>query len=166
MSPGLIDIAAILSLIAWVYLLLFHGRFWRADQRLPRDLPAPAAWPGVVAVIPARNEADVVERAVRSVIDQRYTGDLRVIVVDDQSNDGTAAAARRGAGHCPERLDVISGRPLPPGWVGKVWAQHQGVGRAERSAPDAEFIWLTDADIEHEPEELSRLVAKAQHGDL
>lgn len=166
-TPGLTDIAAALSLAAWLYLLLFHGRFWRADQRLPRDLPAPPAWPDVVAVIPARNEADVVGRAVRSVLGQRYRGRLRVVVVDDRSDDGTAAAARRGAaasGHPPGRFEVVAGRPLPPGWAGKVWAMHQGVSHAERTMPAASYVWLTDADVEHDPDELARLVAMARGG--
>jgi hopene-associated glycosyltransferase HpnB len=59
---------------------------------------------------------------------------------------------------------IIQGRPLKPGWTGKLWAVSQGVERAAEAAPDAAFVLLTDADIEHDPDNLRRLVAKAESG--
>jgi hopene-associated glycosyltransferase HpnB len=84
-----------------------------------------------------------------------------VFLVDDHSNDGTGTLAQRiaseaGASHL---LTVITPPPLPPGWVGKVWAQHHGVQAALKQTPA--WIWLTDADIRHEPEVLRRLLATA-----
>ena len=113
------------------------------------------AWPSVVAVVPARNEADVIARSLGSLLAQDYQGDLRIILVDDQSEDGTGAAARALAS---DRLTVLSGAPRPPGWTGKLWAMRQG----SVAAPPSEFFWFTDADIAHAPDNLTQLVARAQ----
>ncbi|MCC7272665.1 MAG: glycosyltransferase [Alphaproteobacteria bacterium] len=145
-------VVAALSLVIWAVLMLARGGFWRfAATAVP---PPPAAWPAVVAVVPARDEAATIGRCVAAILDQDYPGDLRLVVVDDGSSDGTATAAGRAA-----RLSVIAARPLPSGWTGKVWAMDQGV----RAAGDAcEFIWFTDADIVHAPGTLRRLVARAE----
>ena len=152
---------AALSLLVWLYLALFHGRFWRADRRLTAAgaLPPGQSWPGVVALVPARNEADVIGRAVGSLLAQDYPGRLDVVLVDDHSDDGTARAAVQAGEGGP--LHVVAARPLPAGWAGKVWALNEGLGHAGALAPDAEFVWLSDADIEHAPDTLRRLVVKA-----
>jgi hopene-associated glycosyltransferase HpnB len=93
---------------------------------------------------------------------QDYPGELSIVVVDDGSEDGTAVVARAAAATSARRIDIVHGRPLPPGWVGKMWAVSQGVRRATEVAPGASFVWLTDADIEHSPEELRRLATKAE----
>lgn len=155
---------AALSLAIWIYLVAFHGRFWRSDQLLDPAQPEPTGWPRVVAVVPARNEADVIEQSMRSLLDQDYPGAFAVVLVDDSSEDGTGDVARALAKSHPrgERLTVVSGSPLPPGWVGKMWAVHNGVARADALAPEAPYLWLTDADIAHGPTQLRRLVAKAE----
>ena len=51
--------AAALAFAAWLYLVLAHGRFWLGDQRLDGRAPSPARWPDVVAVVPARDEAEL-----------------------------------------------------------------------------------------------------------
>lgn len=152
---------AMASLAVWAGLLAFRGGFWRADQRLAAasDLPA---WPGVVAIIPARDEAETIERAVASLLAQDYPGECRVIVVDDGSSDGTAEAARGVAG--AGRLTIIDGAPLEPGWTGKLWALSQGLRRIDDVLPEAEFVLLTDADITHPTDGLRRLVHAAQTG--
>jgi hopene-associated glycosyltransferase HpnB len=158
-----LTIVAGAALAAWLYLILFHGRFWRADQRLPAGIVPPERWPEVTAVIPARDEAPVIGGAVESLLRQDYPGDLRVIVVDDASSDGTADAARAGAARAGAagRLSIVSAPPLPPGWSGKLWAVHNGVA----AAPDQRrYVLLTDADIAHAPDALRRLVAKAESG--
>jgi hopene-associated glycosyltransferase HpnB len=156
-------VIVVVSLGAWVYLLGFRGGFWRARQRDDLGEPAePAAWPGVVAVVPARDEADVVAQAIGSLRRQDYPGPFRIIVVDDNSDDGTAEAARAAEGTHP--LEVIAGAPLADGWAGKPWAQSQGVAHAAASAPD--YILFTDADISHERTNLRRLVARAEAGEL
>ena len=163
MPPLDVSLAA-LSLAAWLYLVFAHGRFWHGDQHLGAGAPPPARWPGVVAVVPARNEADVIERSVGSLLDQDYAGPFRVVLADDESEDSTAGAAARAAAARlrAERLVVERTKPRPPGWVGKMWAVETGVQRARAEAPDAEYLLLTDADVVHGPRNLARLVAKAE----
>ena len=152
-------VIAALALAAWVWLLLLHGRFWLADQRLPASTPAPARWPAVVAVVPARNEADVIGQAIAGHLAQDYPGAFRVILVDDESADGTAAVARAAAGERAARLTILRAPPREPGWVGKLWALESGL-RSVATPPT--YWWLTDADIGHPPDTLRRLVAKAE----
>jgi hopene-associated glycosyltransferase HpnB len=155
---------ALLPVLAWLYLLLAHRRFWRADQRLPQAAGLRAAWPSVVAIVPARNEAAVVGEAVASLLAQDYPGSLHVVLADDGSSDGTAEAARRAGAQSgrSERLLVVAAGPREPGWVGKLWAQESGRRAWRASAPAPDYWWLTDADIGHAPEMLRRLVAKAE----
>jgi len=122
------------------------------------------AAPAVVAVIPARDEADVIGEAVASLLGQEYGGSLRVIVVDDGSSDGTAAVARDAAARlgAAARLTVLAAGPLPPGWSGKVWAMSRGATTAVALDPD--FILFTDADILHAPRNVAALVAAAEAG--
>ena len=150
-----------LALLVWIYLLGFRGGFWLARQRDDLD-PAPdlTEWPRVVAVVPARDEADVIERSIGSLLAQDYPGEFHIILVDDNSDDGTGDVARALANDNLARpLRVINGSPLPAGWTGKLWAQSQGVACAEETAPD--YLLLTDADIAHAPETLRALVARA-----
>jgi len=153
---------AVLSLLIWLYLCLFHVKFWHSDQMLNANKVKLQSPPAVACVIPARDEAESVGRTVRSLLDQDYAGDVRIIVVDDNSTDGTADAARAVLGDKAEekRLSVIDGAPLADGWVGKMWAVSQGVDTA--TVTGAKYILLTDADIEHAPDSLTRLVAKAE----
>lgn len=159
-------ILGVVGLAVWLYLLLGRGMFWLARERDDRnEPPAPAAWPTVVAVVPARDEADVIARSIGSLLAQDYPGDFRIVLVDDQSGDGTAEAARATARLVgSDRLEVIAGRPLPPGWVGKMWAVSQGVEHAAAHRP--EYLLLTDADIMHWPDNLAGLVARAEAGRL
>ena len=158
----------VVALGIWLYLLFARGGFWLARERDDRREPSePAAWPAVTAVVPARDEADVIARSIGSLLAQDYPGPFQVIVVDDQSADGTAEAARAAAAGqgAEQRLDVIKGAPLPAGWTGKLWALSQGVDRATaEQAP--RYVWLTDADIGHAPENLRHLVARAEHRGL
>ncbi|MGN6317433.1 glycosyltransferase [Trinickia sp.] len=157
---------SVVSLVIWAVLLFARGGFWRtrcAPPIAPEALAAFEAWPAVVAVVPARNEADVIGAAVASLIEQDYAGEFHVVVVDDHSTDGTADAARATALALgkPERLTVIAAEPLPAGWSGKVWAQSQGVAAVASRALSADYLLLTDADIGHPPEAVAELVARA-----
>ena len=156
-----------LSLAVWIYLILFRGGFWRADARLDPAPPTPSIWPDVVALVPARNEAAVIGAAVAALLAQDYPGGLRVVVIDDGSDDGTAAeaeaAGRRAAGTGgTERLNVVAARPTGPGWTGKLWALSEGLAQAEALCLQPRYLWLSDADIAHGPATLRRLVAKAE----
>jgi hopene-associated glycosyltransferase HpnB len=156
-------ILGVLCLGVWTYLLFARGDFWRMGERDDRNEPAPPrAWPRVAAVVPARNEADVIAGSLGSLAAQTYPGDFRIILVDDNSDDGTAEAAQ-GLG---ARVDILRGAPLPPGWTGKLWAMKQGAERAATLEPAPDYILFTDADIAHTPENLARLVARAVDKDL
>lgn len=156
----------LLALAIWLYLLLGRGGFWLTRER-DGNAAMPARWPSVTAVVPARNEADVIEQSIASLLRQDYPGLFRVVLVDDGSNDGTADRALTAAvGNDAGRLDVLRGSPLPGGWTGKVWAQHQGVSRALSSADKPDYLLLTDADIGHAPDNLRALVAQAESQEL
>lgn len=162
---SLLLVLSILVLLIWLYLLLFHARFWLVNQL---QLPEPATCESkrVAVVIPARNEADAIARSVSSLLRQNFTGEIRLFVVDDNSSDGTANAARAAAGSLglSEKLVVVSGSALPTGWTGKVWAMQQGWQAAKTLRPD--FLLLADADIEHAPDNLARLITQARCGSL
>jgi len=162
MATALLWIAA-LSLAAWVTLVFAHGRFWLCDQRMEGREPAPACWPAIVAVVPARDEADVLPLALRSLLAQDYPGDLRVILVDDESCDGTGEVARGvGREHARgSRLAVVAAPPRPPGWVGKMWAVESGLRAAEARGPLPDAWLFTDADVVHGSDSARRLVARA-----
>jgi len=160
----MIEIIALFALAVWVYLLAARGGFWLARERDDRPQPPePTAWPPVTAVIPARDEAATIAQTVQSILGQDYPG-LEVIVVNDGSTDGTADAATDAAAAigANERLTVLHGQPLPPGWSGKVWAQKQGVAAALAKSPH--YLLLTDADIVYAPGALKRIVARAENG--
>ncbi len=153
----------LLALAAWIYLLAFRGGFWLARERDDRgQAPAPAAWPSVAAIVPARNEADVIARSLGSLVAQDYPGALRIILVDDNSEDGTAAAAPVA----PERLEILRGAALAPGWTGKLWAMKQGADRAAALDPPPDYLLFTDADIAHAPDNLASLAARAEQRGL
>ncbi|MET9394172.1 glycosyltransferase [Streptomyces sp. NPDC006624] len=150
------------SLLAWLWLLLCQGFFWRTDVRLPPH-PEPDAWPSVCVVVPARDEAAVLPAALPSLLLQDYPGRAEVFLVDDGSGDGTGELARelaRRHGGLP--LTVSSPGEPPAGWTGKLWAVRHGIGLA--GARDPGYLLLTDADIAHAPDSLRTLVAAARAG--
>ena len=158
---------ALLPLAIWLYLIFGRGFFWwprrtgeariqsravvrsEIDERIPR----------IVAVVPARNEAAVVGTAVASLLAQDYAGDFSVVLVDDHSSDGTAEVARAAAKGKEDRLTIVTARPLPPGWSGKLWALSEGV-RQIATPPD--LYLFTDADIAHHRSNLRELVARLE----
>ena len=156
----------LIAMAAWVVLWLRHGGFWRTDTA-PPPLP-PEDWPAVVAVIPARNEAESIGSTVSSLLGQDYRGQLSVILVDDESTDGTADVARHAADAVggADRLTVVPGSPRPEGWTGKMWAVYQGIGKASETAPYARYVLLTDGDIRHSMRNVAHLVARAEVGAL
>ncbi|AFZ60532.1 glycosyltransferase [Anabaena cylindrica FACHB-243] len=158
----------VLSLVIWLFLLLFWGQFWRVDQQLEtsEDICTQQGLPTVCVVIPARNEADVIAISVRSLLLQDYPGDYNIFLVDDHSTDNTAHFAQEVAQTVdkPQQLHIVSSQELPAGWTGKLWAMEQGIQKANQLQPD--YFLLTDADIEHNPSNLRRLIAKAEGENL
>lgn len=150
-----------LTLAIWLVLVFARHGFWMTRERDTRKQPPdPKGWPEVVAIVPARDEADVIARSVGSLAAQDYLGKFRIIVMDDGSSDGTGDIARAIGS---DRVEVVTGQPLEQGWTGKLWAVAQGVDRAGTTP---RYLWLTDADIEHAPDTLRTLVARADAGKL
>jgi hopene-associated glycosyltransferase HpnB len=150
----IVTAAALVSLCAWIYLLAFRGGFWRVrDESEPPGTAPPRR---VAVVIPARDEAASIGRTVQSLAKQDFEGEIRILVVDDHSTDGTAEMARAAL----NGVEVIQAAPLPPGWTGKMWAVSQGLSAAFAGRPD--YVLLTDADIEHAPFSLRSLIARAE----
>jgi hopene-associated glycosyltransferase HpnB len=182
-----LGVACTVAAVTWVYLAVGHGGYWRTSQWLPSadswsPLGEPPRWPGVVAVIPARNEAVMLPAVLPTLLGQDYPGALTVIVVDDCSTDGTAAVAAElgpAPGTGPRTLRVVAGSPLPPGWAGKVWAMAQGLDAASLppvppaadagpEGPDPEgpgYVLFTDADIAWDAGALRALVSAAEADD-
>ena len=149
---------ALLSFGAWLYLFFFRGNFWRGREVFRGNSPEPRDWPEVAIVVPARNEAATIAAAVSSLAGQRYPGRHKIFLVDDQSADGTAERARMAVAS-ELTLEIIPGSPLPDDWTGKMWAVSQGVDHAIRICPGARYVMLTDADIQHDSDNLRELVA-------
>ncbi|MFV2178268.1 glycosyltransferase [Actinomadura sp. LOL_011] len=153
-----LDALALAALAGWAYLAAGHGGFWRTGGGPPQGA-APSAWPHVVAVVPARDEAAGLPETLPTLLAQDYPGRFDVVLVDDGSTDGTAGTARRlaaGAGAAAD-LRVVRASERPDGWAGKVWAMREGV----RAAGEPEFVLFTDADIAYAPGTLERLVRAA-----
>ena len=145
---------ALLSLCAWIYLCFAHGAFWRSRPQL--SAATPETLPDVDVIVPARDEAETIHAAIASLLAQDYAGNFRVILVDDNSSDATAALAGSAA-----KLQIIRLDSKPAGWSGKLWALHEGI-----AACGAPIVLLTDADIVHQPAHLASLVAKLQNAQL
>src|SRR5580658_419279 len=108
-----LSIACLAAAVVWAYLVLGHGRFWRAGEWLPPRRAEPARWPDVVAVVPARNEAAMLPATLPTLLGQDYPGPLSVILVDDGSTDGTAEVAARLGRGSTRTLRVVAGTPPP-----------------------------------------------------
>lgn len=159
----MLAIFGFVPLIIWLGLAFAHHGFWRFRERDDRNMPkAPESWPSVTAVVPARDEAEGIVATLQSLLDQDYTGHFHVILVDDQSTDGTADLARKLE---DPRIEIIEGEDHPKGWTGKLYAQKQGIDAATTwRTPD--YLWFTDADIVHAPDTLRSLVSRAEDGNL
>jgi hopene-associated glycosyltransferase HpnB len=166
-------IAGVFSAAAWVYLVAAHGGYWLTGQRLPGRVGSatgPGAWPPVVAVVPARNEADSLPVTLPTLLGQDYQGGFRVLLVDDGSDDGTGQVAaelgEKSARDGGAPLTVLAGRPRPDGWAGKVWAMAQGFAAIGQGDGDASrYVLFTDADIAWGPTALRDLVQAAENDD-
>ncbi len=156
---------AAIPLAVWIYLFLARGTFWQLheDDIVPKPL---GDWPHVAIIVPARNEAETIAPSVSSLAKQDYPGEFHIIIVDDHSEDGTAALARNAAAAsgATERVLLHLAADLPQGWTGKLWALHEGIQSAANQSP--EFFWFTDADVEHAPDTLRRLVFRAEKESL
>ena len=157
---AVLALASGLSLGVWLVLWVLPWQPHRTRERLARDAAGSDDLSRVAVVIPARNEAQALEPTLAALA--RQGRGLAVIVVDDESTDGTAEIAERSAQALANTLDValVRGAPLPQGWGGKLWALQQGLAQVQR-----DLTLLLDADIELAPSVLPRLLAdRERHG--
>jgi len=161
----LLIVVSAVPVVIWIYLLLCRGGFWQTLALLERTARLKPPAKRVVAVIPARNEANVIGEAVTSLLSQDFPAPLRIILVDDGSTDDTVGAARRAEERSDNSgcLAVVQGKPLIRGWTGKLWALSQGVEAAAALNPD--YLLLTDADIRHGKSSVADLVGMAESGN-
>ncbi|MEO8345612.1 MAG: glycosyltransferase [Betaproteobacteria bacterium] len=163
-------ILAALACTAWGYLLLLRGGFWRAAERDDEaDIATTThAWPRVVAIVPARDEAETIATTIDSLCRQVYAGEFRIIVVDDNSTDDTATLARSAAmaASAAERLVVLSAPELAVGWTGKLAAMEYGFRHLESLPEPPDYVLFTDADICYTTDALACLVSRALQDGL
>ena len=159
---------ACIALIAWIYLIFYRGGFWLAGKRDDADQPFwpdDADWPTVAVIIPARDEAAMLPQSLGSILAQDYPK-LSIVLVDDNSSDGTAAAARQIAAKAGRDAVILQGQLLPAVWTGKLWALHQGVSYVETTKSPPDYLLFTDADIHYAQCSVKRLVARAKKNEL
>lgn len=169
----LVEMLAAVALAAWLGVLLLPSGPWRTRERLAPEqiketLSGTISGNGtpdidlaaVTVLIPARNEAAAIGATLQGLT--RQGRNLKVFVIDDQSDDATAQFAldANSAFTNPLDLTVIDGKELPPGWGGKLWALDQGFQRVER-----DYCLLLDAEIILEAGVLSALLGKAEDED-
>ena len=160
------DLALVLasvSTVIWLYLALFRGRFWLANQRLSTEHSQLDTWPDVAIVIPARNEQGVIKPTLTSLQNQDYPGYLSIIVVDDNSEDGTVEDIKHSR---DTKTELLRGRAVPAGWTGKLWALQQGIDEILLRKPLPAFFLFSDADIIHPKESVRQLVLRAEESGL
>jgi hopene-associated glycosyltransferase HpnB len=159
MEPGLVagSLLALPGLLIWIIILLLPWRPWSTRESLDAEIPeTPADLSRITVLVPARNEAEVISRTLDGLAAQGKN--LRIILIDDQSGDETAAIAKQKNLPC---LEIVNGQPLPEGWSGKLWALEQG-----RKQVNTELVLLLDADIELRPGMLSTLLNKLDRDKL
>jgi hopene-associated glycosyltransferase HpnB len=154
----LLLVGSALALLAWLAVLAAPHRPHRVRERLEAERLAPDDLSAVTVLIPARDEAALIDRTIAALAAQGRG--LEAVVVDDQSSDGTREVAERAAAAHGLSLRVLAGQALPEGWAGKLWALEQGFAAVERP-----FVLLLDADIELAPRLVPVLLAAARERD-
>jgi len=142
--------------IIWIAMLAVPWRPWSTREHLESDPEAHVKLDEVSILIPARNEANIIARTLKAASVQGT--DLKILLVDDQSEDDTAGQARSLS---LPNLEILKGTQTPPGWSGKLWALEQGRPRIR-----SDLILLLDADIEMQPYLLAGLRRKLIAEDL
>ena len=157
---NVLAIAAAIGCMLWfaqAALLVFHLRHLRTIAHL--DVPEPAEWPTVSAVVPARDEARGIEAALRSRLADDYPA-LQLVLVDDRSTDATPEIVARIAAE-DDRIVPLRIDELPQEWIGKVHALSRGV-----AAATGEWLLVSDADVHIAPGGLRRAIAYCEAEQL
>jgi hopene-associated glycosyltransferase HpnB len=161
-----LTLLALIPLLVWLYLIAAHGSFWRLTQHdgnvAPIDAPKPSG-AHVIAIMPARDEADVIATSLGSLFGQSFSGRLDIVLVDDESTDGTAEAALScaAAEDAAERLTILRTDGVASGWTGKLAAMHRGFVHVRSLPRQPDFVLFCDADIAFGPNLVERLVTGA-----
>jgi len=157
-SVTVLNLVVLIALAGWVGLWLLPWRPWSTQEHLEpvNDHLATVIAQDLTILIPARNEEAIIARTISAV--RKQTSNLKIILVDDQSTDQTARIAHSTG---DSNLTVLAGQPMPPGWIGKLWALEQGFNLVE-----TEWVLLIDADIELADGMLSALWQKRRGQDL
>jgi hopene-associated glycosyltransferase HpnB len=189
--PHIANVLGIITLAIWLHLFFGRGWFWRV-RKVDAEGAAEYAlteWPNVVAIVPARNEAETIGLVVTSLLEQDYPGRFSITVVDDHSEDATVATAKQAAesSGAGKRVSIVSAPALAAGWTGKLSALNAGVASivtshmaassvngsdtsdsaaASSSNQAPSFYWFADADVTHAPDTLRRLVLRAERDKL
>lgn len=138
---------------------------WSIPKLSASPCPEPDCWPRLSVIVPACNEADTVEPALRTLLAQNYP-DLEVIAVDDRSTDATGEILERVTRGDP-RATVVHLAHLPDGWLGKVNAMREGLARASAGCgAGGDLVLFTDADVHFAPDALRKAVAYLEAHDL
>lgn len=155
----MLSVLSIAAMSLWLLIVVLPWRPWSTREVLEYDsgdASRSAGLEDVTVVIPARNEAQLIHTTLLALAAQGPQ--VNVIVIDDHSDDGTAAQA--GSVNALEHLEVIPSDPLPEGWSGKLWALQQGLARVR-----TRYMLLLDADISVDPGVLATLLAKLRSGE-
>lgn len=142
----------LIGVLPWFLMVLLALGSFRRRPRL-RAFEARNGGPRVSIIVPARNEAGNIGICLATLAHSQYR-DREILVVDDQSVDGTDDIVRALMARSDGDLRLVRGEPLPDGWFGKPWACWQGYEQA-----DGEYLLFTDADTQHEADLLGRAVA-------
>jgi hopene-associated glycosyltransferase HpnB len=173
----IVNLLGIITFAIWLHLFFGRGWFWRV-RKMDADrssIEAVQNWPSVVAIVPARNEAETIQEVLTSLVRQDYPGKFSIVIVDDHSEDATASIANQVSQESgtAAQVVVLSAAELQPGWTGKLSALNSGVSAIdprstkEHGVPEAPaYYWFTDADISHAPDTLRGLMSHAEQDEL
>jgi len=154
------SLLALPGLVIWSLILCLPWRPWSTRESLDASVDIDKSnepdLSQITVLIPARNEAEVIAETLASL--KRQDESLKIILIDDQSDDNTSTIAHQTG---LKYLNIITGKPLPEGWSGKLWALEQG-----RKYADTEMILLLDADITLVPGTISSLYQKLSSEQL
>ncbi len=165
MANSLLLFFCIVPLVIWTYLGFFRYFFWRPIVLSSNISTHPIKDLQVFAVIPARNEAEVIKKTLLSVLQQDSPALKKIIVINDNSDDQTVTMINQLTKEYDplNKILLLQGKPLIAGWTGKLWAVHQGIQKISDLLPASEqqdvYVWLSDADVIHHPQTLSHLLS-------
>lgn len=144
--------------LQWLTLLAGVGQYGKR-WRIERPATSQERLPPITVIVPARNEVGNIAACVQSILASDHKA-LELLVIDDQSDDGTAEAATRAAAGDP-RFHLLQGRERPSGWAGKTWALSQAAGNAAH-----DHLLFVDADVTLAPAAVGAVLSRMEQDHL